>query len=92
MTAQLPPRPAGGLWVRFCDLTRTTALRVTCTKCSRTGRYSIARLVAQHGREAALSDFLDLLRADCPRAAAALSSDACRAAFASGHKPPFVRR
>jgi hypothetical protein len=32
-------------------------LRVECTKCDRKGRYSVASLIAKHGRKGLLSDW-----------------------------------
>ena len=34
-------------------------LRVACDGCSRAGSYRVARLVEQHGRDAAIVDWLD---------------------------------
>ena len=50
---------------RVAPLTRTLIL--TCRRCDRRGRLSIARLLADWGEHAALADIGDALSADCPR-------------------------
>ena len=42
-------------------------LRVTCKKCGRDGRYILARLIRNRGRDAKLIDWLDELTAECPK-------------------------
>ena len=42
-------------------------LRIECTRCARKGRYSVARLVAQHGHRGNMSKWVSDLRGDCPR-------------------------
>jgi hypothetical protein len=54
-------------------------LEVTCTKCPRRGRYSVARLLERHGADAKLTDWKSDITADCPRAKAAKYSDWCGA-------------
>jgi hypothetical protein len=52
----------------FRDLIgKTEVLRVTCEKCGRDGRYIVARLIRQRGRDARLIDWLDELTAECPK-------------------------
>jgi hypothetical protein len=40
-------------------------LRVECAQCNRAGRYSVARLVAERGRDAKLTDWLSERTRDC---------------------------
>lgn len=42
-------------------------LRIECTRCPRKGRYSVAKLVAQHGRRGNLSKWVSDLKGDCPK-------------------------
>ena len=52
----------------FSDLTgKLGVLRVTCKKCGRDGRYILARLIRNRGRDAKLIDWLDELTAECPK-------------------------
>ena len=41
-------------------------LRVECTKCPRKGRYSVAKLIAKHGRKGNMSAWVSDLKGDCP--------------------------
>ncbi len=43
-----------------------TMLEVACRKCPRRGRLSIARLIAEHGREG-YGDLRQIIAHDCPR-------------------------
>jgi hypothetical protein len=42
-------------------------LRIECPTCGRQGRYHVARLVAELGRDARLTDSLHALTRDCPQ-------------------------
>jgi hypothetical protein len=42
-------------------------LRLECPTCGRQGRYRVARLLAEHGPDAKLTDWLHERTADCPR-------------------------
>jgi hypothetical protein len=42
-------------------------LRVECTKCDRKGRYSVAKLIAKHGRTGNLMKWREQLNGDCPK-------------------------
>ena len=53
------------------------ALEVACGKCGRKGRYPVARLIEQHGRDAKVVDFLAEITADCPKKRAGNMSDQC---------------
>jgi hypothetical protein len=54
-------------------------LSIVCKPCGRRGRYSVARLMEQHG-DAKLTDLLHIL-ADCPKASSASVHDRCKAVF-----------
>ena len=52
----------------FGDLVgKLDALNVECHKCGRKGRYPVARLIEQRGRDAKVVDFLAEVTADCPK-------------------------
>ena len=40
-------------------------LRIACSKCSRKGRYRLARLADRYGSETRLIKLMDMLAADC---------------------------
>ena len=62
-------RPEAGA-IRFADLVgHFDVIRVTCSKCDRKGRYSLAQLIEHHTAEAGLPDWKTRLTADCPRRA-----------------------
>jgi hypothetical protein len=52
-------------------------LRVECTHCPRKGRYSIAKLIAAHGRMANVANWAWELKQDCPRRDAAQVGERC---------------
>jgi hypothetical protein len=54
-------------------------LVVSCEKCRRKGRYSIARLVERLGPDAKLTDWRASITADCPRRRSLDMSDQCGA-------------
>lgn len=56
---------------------RLTHLHVECTKCGRSGRYNVARLLATHGPETTLHAITDPLSADCPNRRVAGYYDRC---------------
>ena len=58
---------------------KTEVLRVTCEKCGRDGRYILARLIRQRGRDAKLIDWLDELTVQCPKKIAHNMNDPCGA-------------
>ena len=50
------------------DLTgKLGVLRFSCKKCGRDGRYILARLIRNSGRDAKLIDWLDELTAEYPK-------------------------
>jgi hypothetical protein len=56
-------------------------LEVACTRCGRSGRYRLARLIAEHGAGRGLADLRNELAADCPRAANVAPHDRCGVFF-----------
>lgn len=56
-------------------------IEVECSRCSRKGRYSLARLISERGAEARLTEFLDEITAECPRHQATTIHDRCAARF-----------
>ena len=64
----------------FSDMiSKTEVLRVTCEKCGRDGRYIVARLIRNRGRNAKVNEWLDELTADCPKKQARNMNDPCGA-------------
>ena len=62
--------------ITFGDLVgKLDALQVACDKCGRRGRYGVARLIEQHGRDGNMVDLLAELKADCPKQEAGNMSD-----------------
>jgi hypothetical protein len=55
-------------------------LAIVCELCARRGRYSVARLMAEYGDDARLTDLLATL-ASCPKALSASVYDRCRAVY-----------
>jgi hypothetical protein len=55
------------------------ALSIVCEPCSRHGRYSLARLVEEHG-DAELTDLLQTL-ASCPKTRSANIRDQCKVVY-----------
>jgi hypothetical protein len=58
---------------------RSPTLSIVCEPCNRHGRYSVARLVEEHG-DAKLTDLL-LTLADCQKARSASIHDRCKAVY-----------
>ena len=52
-------------------------LRVECTKCDHKGRYSVAKLIAKHGRKGNMMKWREMLSADCPKRDAVGLQDRC---------------
>ena len=66
--------------ITFSDLTgKLEMLHVACDKCGRKGRYPVARLIEQRGRDAKVIDWRDEITADCPKKQAGNMSDQCAA-------------
>ena len=50
-------------YLTFGDIEgKLDVLRVECTRCPRKGRYSVARLIAQHGRRGNMTKWLGDLK------------------------------
>jgi hypothetical protein len=65
-------------YVIFGDIEgKLDVLRVECTKCSRKGRYHVARLIEKYGRKANMMKWREMLSSDCPRRDALGLSDRC---------------
>jgi hypothetical protein len=58
---------------------RSPTLSLVCEPCGRRGRYSVARLIEQHG-DAKLTDLLVRL-ASCPKARSVSIHDRCKAVY-----------
>jgi hypothetical protein len=58
---------------------RGPTLGIICAACGRRGRYTVERLMAEHG-DAKLTDLLVTL-ADCPKARSASVYDRCKAVY-----------
>jgi hypothetical protein len=58
---------------------RSPTLTIVCAQCNRRGRYSVERLMAEHG-DANLTDLLATL-ADCPKAGSLSIHDRCKAVY-----------
>jgi hypothetical protein len=52
-------------------------LRIECTRCPRKGRYSVAKLIAKHGRRGNMTKWASDLKGDCPRREAAQLHERC---------------
>ena len=52
-------------------------LRIECTRCARKGRYSVAKLLAQHGHRGNMSKWVSDLRGDCHKRNAAHLHERC---------------
>ena len=58
---------------------REPTLSIVCAPCGRRGRYSVAKLMEEHG-DAKLTDLLQELAA-CPKARSASIRDRCKAVY-----------
>jgi hypothetical protein len=58
---------------------RSSTLSIVCEPCGRRGRYSVAKLIEEHG-DAKLTDLLRAL-ANCPKAQSASVYDRCKAVY-----------
>jgi hypothetical protein len=56
-------------------------LEVQCTRCSRRGRYRLARLIAEHGADTGLPELGSRLSADRPNAKAHAMHERCSVEF-----------
>jgi hypothetical protein len=69
--------PRDGSYI-LSDL-RSPTLSIVCEACDRRGRFTVAKLMAEHG-DARLTDLLVTLT-DCPRARSAIVHDPCKAVY-----------
>ena len=60
---------------------RLEVLRVTCSKCDRTGQYHVPRLIELYGADMGLPDFKDAIIGNCPLRAQPGTWDLCGAHF-----------
>jgi hypothetical protein len=60
---------------------RTGDLAGACTRCDRSGRYRVARLVEQHGAAFPVPELLRQLSANCPKRGSVSTYDLCGAHF-----------
>ena len=58
---------------------RSPTLAIVCQPCTRRGRYSVARLLEEHG-DAKLTELL-VTHAQCPKAKSASMYDRCNAVY-----------
>ena len=64
----------------FGDLTgKLDVLSVACSKCNRSGRFRLSRLIDSRGRDGKVVDFLDEIAGDCPKRVTVDWNDRCRA-------------
>ena len=56
---------------------RADELLVACTRCDRTGRYQMAKLIERHGAAFGVPSLLRLLSADCAKRASVSAYDLC---------------
>ncbi len=75
----LPPMPRDGAMI-LSDVRQPT-LELICEQCGRSGRYSVARLLAKHG-DAKLPELAAQI-ADCPEATTASIYDRCKDRWAA---------
>lgn len=76
-TSSPPPSRTNITFARIAG--RLATLRVECAKCGRAGAYSVARLVRERGKDAAISDWVVEISSDCPRRRANQLYDLCGA-------------
>lgn len=50
----------------LADVSGLGTLRIECARCSRAGRYSVDRLIREHGPRMKLPELRELLTEDCP--------------------------
>src|SRR5262249_43228361 len=83
------PGPPDTTFAAF--LGKLTVVRVECSKCGRFGRYPLHRLIAQHGGNGTIIDWLegsvsDQCHARCPAASAGLQVWKERAKLSAAHR------
>ena len=76
--------------MRLSDYPYVT-VRIACSRCSRQGRYKLARLADKYGSEMTMPHLLELLSGDCAKREGRVNIyDRCGAFFPdlSGPRPP----
>jgi hypothetical protein len=75
----VPPCSRVRDYLAFGDIEgKLDMLRVECTRCPRTGRYSVAKLIGTYGRDGNnMADWSSGLKQDCPRRNASLLAERC---------------
>jgi hypothetical protein len=68
-------------YLTLSDFRRPT-LSIECPQCGRFGRYSVAKLIEQHGADIKLPDLRHVLAA-CPKAQSQSIHDRCRVRYGS---------
>src|SRR5262249_55367203 len=64
----------------FGDLiAKLDTVYVACSKCGRSGRYRLRRLIDARGRDARVIDWMDEITADCPKKMTNSMNDQCGA-------------
>jgi hypothetical protein len=64
--------------ITFGDLIgKLDSVRVTCNRCGRDGRYKLAGLIQERGRDGKIVDWLDAVTAHCPIKKAQNWNDQC---------------
>ena len=54
-------------YLTFGDIAgKLRMLQIECTRCARRKRYSVAKLIAQHGHSGNMSKWVSDVRGDCP--------------------------
>jgi hypothetical protein len=56
---------------------RTDVLAVACSRCDRAGRYPVAKLIDQRGRDFSIPELLRALSQDCPKRGSVNQYDMC---------------
>lgn len=60
---------------------RMTTLAVSCNRCDRRGRLSVARLLTEHGPAQPIPTLREIIAADCPKMQARHLYDVCGVHF-----------
>ena len=65
---------------------REPMLEIVCQPCGRRGSYNVERLIAKHGANVKLPDFLAML-ANCEKARSVIIHDRCKVRYARSYEP-----
>ncbi len=69
--------PSGGSLTLGDVADRVAVLVVACSRCHRSGRYNLDRLIAQHGPDYPIPTLLRTLSDDCPKRTSISINDQC---------------